>query len=115
MTTVTVTDKWDDGQRFHVVGNVTFSGNYTTGGDLLSFSQYAIKSASPPIYADFNGQSQYNYNYIPPSAANIAAGVGSAYCGLKVLTPTSELPSGTYPAGVLADVVQFHAIFKKFQ
>jgi hypothetical protein len=60
----TLVDTWDDGQRIHVAGTVTASGNYATSGDTLDLSQSPIIAATQaPVQgtAWMDGLSGYDY------------------------------------------------------
>src|ERR1700676_1728819 len=106
---VAVVDHWDDGKRLHVVGTLTASSTYSTNGDTLNFGLSAIKSASPPVWVDFNNLSKYLLKFV--FGTNIANGK------MKVALPDTglELAAGNYPAGLTGDSITFHAIFRKFK
>lgn len=107
-----------------VEGLLVASGNYTTGGDTVDFTQAvkganfsgiadAIPSAQPP--KQFSAGSQaglLGYQYAPV--------VGSAQnnCLIKVgalNTFGTELAQGAYPAAVKGDAIAFQATFAKLR
>lgn len=113
---ISVTESWFDGQRQHVVGTITPSGNYATGGDALDFtSQHKIKSPKGrvPTHVEIQGASGFAYRWVP--GTDLATGkvkvLGqeptNATVGVIALT---ELAAAAYPAGVTGDTIRFHAI-----
>jgi hypothetical protein len=93
----------------YALATLTFSGNYSTGGDTLDFTQIADKIASTQVVQAFaqslNGNSMY---YVPVQ--------GSALNNwkLKVFNGGgTELSAGAYPAGVTGDVVQLTITTRK--
>lgn len=108
MITVNISDHWSDGKRIHVVGTLTPSGNYVTGGDSLNFGLPLIKSNSAPTHVDADGLGAYSYAPVLGTTINNGK--------LKFITSTTgtELAAGAYPANALGDIIQFHGIFYKF-
>ena len=100
---IVIKDHWTDGKRLHVTGTVTTSGNYTTGGDTLSFANTEIKSASPPVFVIIQGQGVNNYTYVPGST--MANGLIFGQTGGVQFTTATPYPT---------DTVSFYAIFPKF-
>ncbi len=99
---------WASLNKIHVVGTLTFSGNYTSGGDTLNFGLPLIKSNSCPIYVVMTGVGIYLYRLvIGTTIANSKVKIFSLATGL-------EIGAGAYPGGVTADAVTFYAIFPKF-
>jgi len=87
---------------FYAIGTLTFSGNYTTGGDTLDFTTVADKLPSDQVIQVFadsqNGNSGY---YIPVQ--------GSALNNWKLKAFTgggTEISAGAYPSSVTSDIVQ---------
>jgi hypothetical protein len=114
--TVAVTDSWAEGRRFHAVGTITVDAatTYAAGGLSIgtagNLGIAAIKAASPPIWVDLYGSAGFIYNYIPTTYkimifTNAAGGADG---------PLVEHSAATCVAGVLADTIHFHAIFKRF-
>lgn len=96
--------RWFDGQRFHSVGTITPSGSYVTGGDVLSFTDPNIKSSRIPEEVVIHGIAGFGYSYDPQT--DQSDGLMLAHDG------TTELAAAAYPAGVLADTISYHAIFR---
>ncbi len=111
---VTVTDKWDDGKRLHVIGTLAFSGNYATGGDTLSFAGkvYASRAALAVQVQGIAGF-VYEVSLGTTIANNLVLVRGqeptNATAGVIALT---QHAAAAYVAGVTGDTVRFHAIFK---
>ena len=96
-------------QVIYALATLSFSGNYSTGGDTLDFTQIADKIASTQVIQAFaeslNGNSMY---YVPVQ--------GSALNNwkLKIFNGGgTELSAGAYPAGVTGDVVQLTITTRK--
>lgn len=95
---VTVTKKWYDGKKLFVLGTLTFSGSYTTGGDGLSFTGLGIQSSLAPDIVWVGGTAGYGYGYVPGSPASQSNGK------VKIsTTAATELAAGAYPAGITGD------------
>jgi hypothetical protein len=110
----TLVDTWDDGQRIHVAGTVTASGNYATSGDTLDLSQSPIIAATQaPVQgtAWMDGLSGYDYVFYPGTAMNNGK--------VKIFQQGSgagafpELAAGAYPGAISSDTITFYGIFKK--
>ena len=101
-----VTNHWTDGKRIHVIGTITASGNYTTGGDTVSLALPQIKSNSAPLFVDVKGQAGYTYQFKP--GTSMSNGLLGCYSG------GTETAAGAYPGGITGDIITFHAIFHKF-
>jgi len=91
------------------LGTLAFSGSYTTGGDTLDLSQQPlVPSTQVPIQATIQGQSGYNYVFIPGSALNTNK--------VKIYSSgQTELAAGAYPAAITSDSVAIQAAFKRLQ
>jgi hypothetical protein len=102
-----------------VTGTVTFSGNYTTGGDTLDWttaieqigqSGQALDASSPPqqvMLDSQNGNAGY-YVSVQGNALNnwkVKCFVGSG----------TEVGAGAYPSSVTTDVIAFQAQFMRLQ
>ena len=106
---------WSDTKVIHVTGKISVSGNYTVGGDTLSFgiNSPSIKTGvTSPQYCDINLGTGYSLQFIPnpvnPTLLNGLVKVFNFVTGL-------ELSTGAYPAALLADTnITFHAIFRKY-
>ena len=110
----TLVDTWDDGQRIHVTGTVTASGNYSTGGDTLDLSQSpTIAATHAPIQgtAWMDGLSGYDYVFNPGSAMN--NGKAKIFQQGSSAGAFPELSGGTYPGAITSDTITFYGIFKK--
>ena len=92
-------------------GEISFSGNYVTGGDTLSFGNGAIISNSVPnraeIYEQPNiGQTASNYSFVYVPGTTIANGK------IQLFAPGgAQLAAGAYPGAIAATVVKFRAWF----
>ena len=109
--TINISDVDTGGRDLAVVGTLTPSGSYATGGDSLDFTT---------VSAQF-GASQ------APLQVWIAGSTGDAYAFVRAASPTlsngkvkintasnTELSSGAYPARITGDTnIQFEAIFQK--
>jgi hypothetical protein len=97
------------GQREYIYATLTFSSNYTTGGEPFDPSVvfFAYKAAPKmPVSVSIYGANGYGYGYIP--GANLAAGK------LKISTGSAvELGAGAYPGGVTGDTVYIEVCTKK--
>jgi hypothetical protein len=107
--TVNIQDHWSDGNRIHVVGTITPSGNYPTGGDTLNFGLTTIKSTKPPVWCAVEGDTNLLYACIPGSTISNGK--------LKIIVSNTglEQAAGAYPASILTDGITFQAIFHKFR
>jgi hypothetical protein len=101
-------DSWTDKKRYHFTRLLTFSGNYSTGGDTINFSSTEIKGGSliPPIFTNVNGLAvtPYKYTYVP------GTGIKDGKIRITNTTTGVELAAGAYPAAITADVVTFYGI-----
>ena len=110
----TLVDTWDDGQRIHVAGTVTASGNYSTGGDTLDLSQWPIIAATQaPIQGTtwMDGLSGYDYVFYPGAAMN--SGQVKMFQQGASAGAFPELAAGAYPSAIASDTITFYGIFKK--
>ena len=93
----------------YAVATLTFSGNYTTGGDTLDFTQVTNVVPSDTIVQVFaesqNGNSGY---YIPVQGAALNNWKLKAFLG-----GGTEVTAGAYPASVTTDVVQLSITARK--
>ncbi len=106
----TVTDKWFDGQRIHVVGTILASGSYSTAGDTLNFAGAEVKSAQAPVDVQIQGVAGYVYGIT--LGALISNNLMTAHEAGVDGAALDEVAAGAYPAALIADVIRFHAIFK---
>jgi hypothetical protein len=94
----------------YAVATLTFSGNYSTGGDTLDFTQVANVLPSDTIVQAFaesqNGNSGY---YIPVQGAALNSWKLKAFIG-----GGTEIGAGAYPGTVTADIVQLSITARKF-
>ena len=93
----------------YALATLSFSGNYSTGGDTLDFTQVTNLIPSDTILQVLaesqNGNSGY-YVPIPGSALNnwkLKCFVGGG----------TEISAGAYPAGVTGDIVQLSITARK--
>ncbi len=93
----------------YAIATLSFSGNYTTGGDTLDFTQVTNQLPSDTIVQAFagsqNGNSMY-YTAVQGSALN----TWKLKCFLGGGT---ELTAGAYPASVTTDIVQLSITARK--
>lgn len=119
-------DGVDNGQKLiYVSGQITPSGNYPAGGDILDFtamtfpaggniqSNYAPVPGSVNIVSNSsaNGHSGFPYFYRPGAPATMQNGkmqVLNAGGGGNTL---QDIGAQAYPAAVLADEIRFTAAF----
>jgi hypothetical protein len=107
-TSVSVIEFWDDSKRVHIVGQITFSGNYATGGDSITLTGLYPGQRAAVRILEINNISGYIYRY---DHANSRIRVyQSPATGSN---PLSEIGAAAYPSGVTSDTVIFHAIGKK--
>jgi hypothetical protein len=96
---------------FYAIGTLTFSGNYTTGGDTLDFTTVADKLPSTQIIQVFADSQNGNAGYYVP-----VAGAALNNWKLKAFTGGgSEVSAGTYPVSVTGDLVQITITARKLQ
>lgn len=101
-----VIDSWHDGKREHVKGTLSFSGSYTTGGEVVNLSHSAIKTTKPPVHMQIDSSSGYKYEYQRSTGKVMVR--QSAAAG----SPGAEISAAAYPGGVTSDVAEFYGIFK---
>lgn len=106
--TATIVDEWYDGKRHFVIGNLTFTGNYTTavGGMTLDFALAGVQCSVAPTYFSAPLFEGYEFDYIPatdglPNDGKLAVYTANA----------TELGTGAFPAALLNNKPQFLAIF----
>ena len=104
-----------------VRGTLTFSGDYATHGDTLSFANvYGIQSHTVPLRvfvyeAPPAGTSPSGYIYIFCPGTTIANGALTIFTtGTASGDPLNELAAAAYPAGITGAVVKFEAVFSTF-
>jgi hypothetical protein len=96
---------------FYAIGTLTFSGNYSTGGDTLDFTQIADKLPSTQVIQAFAESQNGNAGYYVAIA-------GSALNNWKLKAFTgggTEISAGAYPGSVTSDVVQLTITARKLQ
>jgi hypothetical protein len=102
-----------------VTGTIAASGNYSTGGDTLDWTQImnqavaasgAVPSAQSPQQVAIWSQNGSFNQYSP------LQGSGLNNWKLKVAAPGgTEIGAGAYPGGVTGDIIVFQAQFKRLQ
>jgi hypothetical protein len=96
---------------FYAIGTLAFSGNYSTGGDTLDFTQIADKLPSTQIIQAFAESQNGNSGYYVA-----VAGTALNNWKLKAFTGGgTELAAGAYPASVTSDAVQLTITARKLQ
>ena len=112
--TITLLPSNEDGSGsnlFYAIGTLAFSGNYSTGGDTLDFTQVADKLPSTQIIQVFadsqNGNGGY---YVPVQGAALNNWKLKAFNG-----GGTEISAGAYPASVTSDLVQVTITARKLQ
>lgn len=108
---------------------LVFSGNYTTGGDTLDFTNAANPTAGniqPPSAGIIRGVVESNggaagfgatggfFALVAPGAPPVLPGPFSNGWKLKVFNIGAEFANGAYSAAILADVVTLELTVKKF-
>lgn len=87
---------------FYAIATLTFSGNYTAGGDTLDFTQIADKLPTTQIVQVLaesqNGSAGY---YVTVAGAALNNWKLKAFNG-----GGTEIAAGAYPASVTSDIVQ---------
>lgn len=103
--TATITDKWSDGKRQHVIGTLAFSGNYTTGGVAVDFAEAGVAALEPPVRVDIPAWRGYMFDYIPGTLATnglvrVRAGTAGAVAFSTLTSSTVAVtPGGTVTLG----------------
>lgn len=120
---VQITSLEASGQQLCLNFNLVASGNYSTGGDTVDFTQAVAAAAlQNPAWAGVVETSQGPVNLSIWSAGgnltrNYAAKQGTALNNSKLklggATYNSELAAGAYPADVTGDTIQGVAVFNK--
>ncbi len=105
---LTVTSRWHDGKRTHVVGTVAASGNYATNGDTLDLCEGL--SAEPPVHVALEGKGVYAYQYKDGTYSTDGKVVVR-----DLSADAAEIAQAAYPDGVKNDTIQLHAIFNSLQ
>jgi hypothetical protein len=96
---------------YYGIGTLTFSGNYTTGGDTLDFTTVADKLPSTQIIQVFADSQNGNSGYYVP-----VAGTALNNWKLKAFSGGgTEIAAGAYPSSVTTDVVQVTITARKLQ
>jgi len=93
----------------YAMATLSFSGNYTTGGDTLDFTQVANQLPSDTILRAFAGSQNGNNMYY-------TAVQGTALNNWKLKCFNgggTEVTAGAYPAGVTGDIVQLSITARK--
>ena len=108
-----ITDIDNSGKSLYLTCTLTFSGNYSTGGDTIDFTTVAGKgylgrtfqASKAPLYGAAYGTSGHSYGLIP--------GTTLANGKVKISTTAgTELGAGAYPAAITGDAnIYCNAIF----
>ena len=65
----TITDKWSDGKRQHVIGSLAFSGNYAAAGVAIDFGLAGVAAQEPPVLVMVPTWRGYTFEYVPGTLA----------------------------------------------
>ena len=98
----TQTNKLHELRSQRIVGTLTFSGNYVTGGEVPSgiIKPHTTKN---PILVSFMGKGDHNFKY------NATTGKVMVYAPAG-----AQLAAAAYPAGVTTDAVVMELEYPKF-
>jgi len=99
---VSVVSRSANQKTVDVIGTIVLSGNYATGGEPLTAANLKAGTSKKPHIVFVEGKAGFDYSY------DIEAEK------LKVFAAGVEASAAAYPAGVLADVIRFEAVFPKF-
>jgi len=107
-----VTKQYYDGKKVHVVGTITASGSYTTGGDTLNLQLLGIKSSQVPYWFEVQGVNGFIYAFV--AGTTQANGKVKAFVEATVATntPLAEHTAAAYVAGITGDTITFYAEFE---
>lgn len=106
--TATLLDQWWDGRKLWVDLSLTFSGNYTSGGDTLNLQGLGMQSSAIPTIMELISSlstaaaTKQSYQWVK--------GTTQANGLVRCFTGTAEVSTGAYPANMLADTA--YARFK---
>jgi hypothetical protein len=113
-----------DQNNIIVYYTLTFSGNYTAGGDTLNFQNATgsgMGASSPasnraPVFASVDevpvaGTAGSGYTFLFCTAASSP---NQTNCAIQLFNGTTELTAGAYPAKVTSAVVRMEAKFPAF-
>lgn len=99
------------GAGFIVHGDITASGNYAAGGEVLAPALAALHPTNKePDYVDINSQAGFVYQYNFTTKKMMVRGQEPTNAGAGVMALT-ELAAAAYPAGITGDVISFIAIW----
>ena len=109
---ITVTDVDAGGENLvSVLGTLTPSGSYATGGDSLDFTSVSAQfgASQAPLQVWIGGSTGDAYAFVRAASPTLSNGK------MKINTASNtELASGAYPARITGDTnIQFEAIFQK--
>ena len=106
---ITILDVDAGALNLYVIGMLTASGNYSTGGDTLDFTTVADKLPSDQLIQVFADSQNGNAGYYVPVQ-------GSALNNWKLKAFSgggTELSAGAYPSTVTSDIVQLTITARK--
>ena len=108
---INITDIDSGGDNLYVLGTLTPSGSYSTGGDTLDFTTVAsqIGASQAPLQVWVGGTTGDSYAFVRAASPTLANGK------VKVNTASNtELASGAYPSRITGDTnIQIEAAFSK--
>lgn len=99
--TFTRTNYLHELRSMRVVGTLTFSGSYVTGGEVPT--GITVPTTKAAIVADFYGKGDHNFKYDFATGKVLVYAPGGA-----------QLAAAAYPAGVTGDVVKMELEYPKF-
>jgi len=99
------------GDNLYLIGTLTPSGSYSTGGDTLDFTTVAsqLGASQAPLQVWVGGTTGDSYSFVRAGSPTLANGK------VKINTASNtELSSGAYPARITGDTnIQIEAVFSK--
>jgi hypothetical protein len=108
---ITITGIDAGSQNLCVIGTLSASGNYSTGGDTLDFTTVAgqIDASQAPLQVWVSGSTGDAFAFVRAGSPTMGNGK------VKITSASNaELGSGAYPARITGDTnIQFEAIFQK--
>lgn len=84
-----------------VLGTLTFSGSYVTGGEVPTGITFRGGSTKPPISVKFDNRGTHTFKYDPATGKILAYLAGA------------EVAAGAYPAPVTSDLVTMDIEYQK--
>ena len=101
---VAVTKRLKFNNGVMVIGTITASGSYTTGGEALAMTTLSGLTRAP-LRVEIDGKAGFRYEWDSANAKMMVRQCAAA------ANPMAEIPAAAYPAGVTGDVIQFSAYY----